>query len=121
MGQYLLALHSGGEPSHGPSMTPEEMQGFMARIEALEADMRDAGVFVFTGGLHGADAATVVRSHDGEISMTDGPYVESKEHIAGFYVVEAEDLDTAVVWAGKVVDTVGAPIEVRPFFDTRTV
>ncbi len=101
-------------------MTPEEMQGFMARIEALETDMRDAGVFVFTGGLHGVDAATVVRSHDGEVTTTDGPYVESKEHIAGFYVIDADDLDAAVAWAGKVVETVGAPIEVRPFFDARS-
>jgi hypothetical protein len=50
---------------------------------------------------------------------TDGPYVESKEHIGGFYVINADDLDAALAWAGKVVDAIGAPIEVRPFFDSR--
>ena len=52
--------------------------------------------------------------------MTDGPFAESKEHIAGFYVIDAGDLDDALRWAAKVVDTVHAPIEVRPFFDTRS-
>lgn len=120
MSQYLLSLHS-VEGQERPQPSPEEMQEFMERIEALEADMRASGVFVFTGGLHGPDAATVVRRDDGELAMTDGPFAESKEHIAGFYVIDADDLDAALVWAGKVVDTVQAPIEVRPFFDTRGV
>lgn len=119
MSQYLLSLHSvEGQERKQPS--PEEMEMFMGRIEALEADMRESGAFVFTGGLHGADAATVVRKDDGNLTMTDGPFAESKEHIAGFYVVNAEDLDEAIAWAAKVVDTVHAPIEVRPFFDTRS-
>jgi len=119
MSQYLLSLHSvEGQERKQPS--PEDMQAFMERIEALEADMRAGGAFVFTGGLHGPDAATVVRSDEGAMLMTDGPFAEAKEHIAGFYVINAEDLDEALVWAGKVVDTIHAPIEVRPFFDTRS-
>lgn len=119
MSQYLLSLHSvEGQERKQPS--PKDMQAFMERIEALEADMRASGAFVFTGGLHGPDAATVVRSDEGAMVMTDGPFAEAKEHIAGFYVINAEDLDEALVWAGKVVDTVHAPIEVRPFFDTRS-
>jgi hypothetical protein len=117
--QYLLSLHRAGDEVGGPS-TPEEMATFMEHIEALEADMRSSGAFVFTGGLHGPDAATVVSDSDGEVVVTDGPYVEAKEHIAGFYVVEAEDLDAAIAWAARVVDVVHGPIEVRPFFDTRS-
>ena len=95
------------------------MESFMERINALEAEMRASGAFVFTGGLHGPDAATVVRRSEGELVMTDGPFVESKEHIGGFYVIDAEDLDAALGWAGKVVDAINAPIEVRPFHDSR--
>jgi hypothetical protein len=119
MSQYLLSLHAvEGENRHA-SATPEDMQGFMERINALEADMKAEGAFVFTGGLQGPSAATVVRSASGEIVTTDGPFVEAKEHIAGFYVINADDLDAAQAWAAKVVDAVGAPIEVRAFFDNR--
>lgn len=118
MSQYLLSLHVSEGESRGPK-TPEEREMYMERINALESEMEAGGVFVFTGGLHGPDTATVVSRQDGEVVMTDGPFVEAKEHIAGFYVIDAEDLDAALAWAGKVVDAVGAPIEVRPFFGTR--
>lgn len=118
MSQYLLSVHTGEGQGHGPT-TPEEMEAFMERIDALEAEMRVSGAFVFTGGLHGPDAATVVRRSEGELVMTDGPFVESKEHIGGFYVIDADDLDAALGWAGKVVDAINAPIEVRPFHDSR--
>ncbi|MEA1902161.1 MAG: YciI family protein [Actinomycetota bacterium] len=119
MSQYLLSLHTAAEGERRGPATPEERETYMERIDALEAEMKTSGAFVFTGGLHGPDAATVVRSEDGELVMTDGPFVESKEHIAGFYVINADDLDAALAWAGKVVDAVGAPIEVRPFFGSR--
>jgi hypothetical protein len=118
MSQYLLSMHTVEGEGHGPT-TPEEMKAFMERINALEAEMRASGAFVFTGGLHGPDAATVVRRSEGELVMTDGPFVESKEHIGGFYVIDADDLDAALGWAGKVVDAINAPIEVRPFHDSR--
>lgn len=122
MSQYLLSVHSSNDgASHAASMSAEEMEQLMAGINTLEAEMESRGAFVFTGGLHGPDAATVVRAQDGEHVMTDGPYVEAKEHIAGFYVINAEDLDEALGWAGKVVDAIGAPIEVRPFFDSRSL
>ncbi len=114
MSQYLLSLHTVQGQSHGPS-TPEEGQAFMERIYALEAEMKESGTFVFTGGLHSPDTATVVRRNDGDVVMTDGPFAESKEHIGGFYVINADDLDAALDWAVKVVDAVNAPIEVRPF------
>ena len=118
MSQYLLSMHTGEAPSTPPEpMSPEVMQEFMGRVNALEADMKSSGAFVFTGALHGPDATTVVRRTDGELVMTDGPYVEAKEHIGGFYVINADDLDVALTWAGKVVDAIGHAIEVRPFRD----
>ncbi len=118
MSQYLLAVHTeAGGGSHEQSMTPEEMQSSMGKVFALEAEMKASGTFVFTGRLHDADAATVVRPSDGGLVMTDGPFVESKEHIGGFYIINADDLDGALVWAGKVVEAIDAPIEVRPFFE----
>jgi hypothetical protein len=90
------------------------MQAFMGRVIALEAEMEASGTFVFGGALHGPDATTVLRVDGGAVVMTDGPFIESKEHIAGFYIINAEDLDAALAWAGKVVDAINHPIEVRP-------
>lgn len=116
MSQYLLSTYSSGGGAER-QMSPEDMQGFMERIHTLEADMKATGTFVFTGRLHDPDAATVIRSSDGEIVMTDGPFVESKEHIAGFYIINADDLDDALAWAAKVVEAINHPIEVTPFFE----
>jgi hypothetical protein len=93
------------------------MQTFMERVTALEAEMDASGTFVFGGALHlsGSDAATVINVSDGEVVTTDGPSVESKEQIAGFYIINADDLDAAQAWAGKVADATNHPIEVRPF------
>ena len=114
MGQYLLSVYTvEGEAQEAPAR-PEEMRAFMERVAALEADMDASGTFVFGGQLHGPDAATVVRMGDGDLVMTDGPFAEAKEHIAGFYIINAEDLDAALAWAGKVVDAINRPIEVRP-------
>ena len=120
MSQYLLSVHTvEGEVNERHSQTPEEMQAFMERIGALEAEMEASGTFVFSARLHDPDTATVVRMSDSDVIMTDGPFAEAKEHIAGFYIINADDLDAALAWAGKVVDAINAPIEVRPFFDTR--
>ena len=115
MSQYLLSTYAVEGEVPGAPPTPEEMQEFMGRLVALEADMDASGTFVFGGALHGPDATTVVRISDGDVVMTDGPFAESKEHIAGFYLVNAEDLDEALAWAGKVADATNHPIEVRPF------
>ena len=121
MNQYLLSTFTVvGEVPGAPS-TPEEMQAFMERIIALEAEMDASGTFVFGGALHGTDAATVVRVSDSEAVMTDGPFAESKEQIAGFYIINAEDLDAALTWAGKVAEATNHPIEVRPFRGTGRV
>jgi hypothetical protein len=121
MGQYLLSTYEvEGEVPGGPE-TPENMQAFMQRVAALEDEMEATGTFVFGGALHGPDASTVLRAGEGDVVMTDGPFVEAKEHIAGFYIINADDLDAALVWGRKVVDAIQHPIEVRPFRATGRV
>jgi hypothetical protein len=117
MTKYLLSVHSveGAEDEVREPMTEEEMRQSYARLGALEKEMASAGAWVFSGRLCEPDTATVVRVSGGEVMTTDGPFVESKEHLGGFYVVDAEDLDAALGWASKVTALIGAPIEVRPF------
>jgi hypothetical protein len=121
MGQYLLSTYAVEGEVRGAPRTPEEMGAFMERVASLEAEMEASGTFVFGGALHGPDAATVVGVRDGRPVMTDGPFVEAKEHIAGFYIINADDLDAALAWAGKVADATNHPIEVRPFRATGRV
>ncbi|HEY4668098.1 MAG TPA: YciI family protein [Anaerolineales bacterium] len=121
MSQYLLSTYAVEGEVSGAPRTPEAMHTFMERVIALEAEMDASDTFVFGGALHGPDAATVVRVSDGDVVMTDGPFVESKEHIAGFYIINADDLDAALAWAGKVVAALNHPIEVRPFRATGRV
>ena len=96
-------------------MTEEEMQQSWKEIQVLNEEIKSAGAWVFGGALHGPDTATVVRISGGEVLTTDGPFAESKEHLGGFYIIEAEDLDAALAWASKTTAAVGKPIEVRPF------
>ena len=121
MSQYLLSTYAVEGEVPGAPASPEEMQAFMERVVALEDDMEASGTFVFGGALHGPDASTVVRKGRGDLVMTDGPFVEAKEHIAGFYIINADDLDAALAWARKVVDAIKHPIEVRPFRATGRV
>ncbi len=114
MAHYLLSVH-GVEGEDREPMTEETMQQYMEQIHVLEGQMQSTGAWVFGGALHGPDTATVVRVTDGEVLTTDGPFAESKEHLGGFYIIEAEDLDAALAWASKVTAIVGKPIEVRPF------
>jgi hypothetical protein len=114
MARYLLSVHSVEGEAREP-MTEEQMQRFMKQIGALEEEMKSAGAWVFSGRLHEPDTATVVRMSEGEVLTTDGPFAESKEHLGGFYIIEAEDLDAALAWASKTTAAVSKPIEVRPF------
>ena len=116
MTQYLLSVHTVAGQASDP-MTDEEMRGFMGRIGVLEEEMKSAGAWLFSGRLHEPDTATVVRVSDGEVLTTDGPFAESREHLGGFYVINAADLDAALTWAAKVTECIRAPIEVRPFRD----
>lgn len=121
MSQYLLSTYASEVEAPGAPRNPEEMQAFMERVVALEAEMEASGTFVFGGALHGPDAATVVGMGDGDLVLSDGPFVEAKEHIAGFYIINADDLDAALAWARKVVNAIQHPIEVRPFRATGRV
>jgi hypothetical protein len=117
MTQYLLSVHSVEGEARDP-MTEEEMRQFMERVGVLEEEMKSAGAWLFGGALHEPDTATVVRMADGEVMTTDGPFAESKEHLGGFYIIEAENLDAALAWASKTTAAVSKPIEVRPFRHT---
>jgi hypothetical protein len=117
MAQYLLSVHTGPGTS-GAEMTPERI----AAMQAMEQEMKETGAWLFSGRLTGPEVATVVRATGSEPGSetltTDGPFVESKEHLGGFYIVEADDLDGALRWAGRTSAIIGQPIEVRPFWDT---
>jgi len=78
-------------------------------------EIKAAGAWVFGGGLHPAELATVVKVKDGDVVTTDGPFAESKEHIGGFWIIKAVDLDAALAWAAKATVACRAPVEVRPF------
>lgn len=121
MSQYLLSTYAvEGETTRAP-MTPEQMEAFRQRVITLENEMEASGTFVFGGALYDPDAATVVRIGHGDLVLTDGPFVEAKEHIAGFYIINGDDLDAALAWARKVVEAINHPIEVRPFRATGRV
>ncbi len=122
MNQYLLSVYEVEGQVEGSPATPDEMRSFMQRVVALEDEMEATGTFVFGGALHGPDAAKVVRGRTGlDKVVTDGPFVEAKEHIGGFYIINADSLDEALKWADKVVDATNHAIEVRPFRATGRV
>ena len=111
MTQYLLSVM---QPDGAPP-EPEALAPIMAAVEALDAELRAAGVWLFTGGLHDASTATVLRAKGDEVLVTDGPYLEGKEHLGGFTVVDVADLDEAMSWGGRLAEATTLPIEVRPF------
>jgi hypothetical protein len=114
MTQYLLSVY---QPDGAPP-PPETLEPIMRNLDALNKEMKAAGVWVFTAGLHAPGTATVVQVKDGDVLMTDGPYVEGKEHLGGFTVIEAPDLDAALHWGGRLARAIGLlPIEVRPLQD----
>ena len=115
MSQYMLAVYSSDEPRE--PMTDEEMQRGFAVVHAIEEEMQAANALVYSGRLLEPARARVVRPRRRMGKTTDGPYAETKEHIGGFYIIEAPDLDTALAWASKVTDAIDTPIEVRPFMD----
>jgi hypothetical protein len=110
MTKYLLSIY---QPDGDPP-PPEVLEPIMRDIEAVQAELRAAGAWVFSGGLHPPSTATVVRLSDDAVLTTDGPYTEGKEHIGGFTVIEAPDLDAALEWGRKFARAVTLPIEVRP-------
>jgi len=112
MKQYLLSIY---QPGDGTPPAKEVLEPIMRNIAALNEEMKQAGAFLFTGGLHAPSTATVLRAKSNEILLTDGPYIEGKEHLGGFYVIQAADLDAALEWGRKLATASTLPIEVRPF------
>jgi hypothetical protein len=114
MPQYLLSVWH--DDDYGDmDMSDPELQRRMNQTGAFNDELTAAGAWVFGNGLHSKASATVVRPSDGEVSMTDGPYAESKEQMGGFWVIEAPDLDAALEWARKGALACEDPVEVRPF------
>ncbi len=116
MPQYLLSVWH--DDDYGDiDFASAEMQRIGAQVGALNTEMEKAGVWVFGAGLRPASSATVVRATGGEVSMTDGPYAETKEQMGGFWLIQAPDLDAALGWAAKATAACELPIEVRPTED----
>jgi hypothetical protein len=112
MPQYLLTIY---QPD-GEKPPPEVLEPIMQNVAELKQDMQEAGVWVFGNGLHPPETATVLRATDDDVLLTDGPYVEGKEHVGGFDIIEAPDLDAALHWGRKLARVLAPlPIEVRPF------
>jgi len=107
MTRYLLSVYQ----AHGEEPPPDNLEAIMRDVAALTEEMQAAGVWVFAGGLHPPSTATVVRDD----LITDGPFIEAKEHLGGFTVIDVPDLDAALDWAGRVSRATTLPIEVRPF------
>ena len=115
MGQYLLNIV---QPD-GPPPPPALLEPIMRAVGAVIGELKSSGAWIFNGGLQPASSSTVVRWKDGDALLTDGPYTEAKEHIGGFVIVEAKDLDGALAWARKLAKAITLPIEVRPFQEHR--
>lgn len=113
MKQYLLSVYH----PEDQAIEPERMDAIGRDVNALNDQIRAAGCWVFAGGLFPSSTATVVRVKDGDVVTTDGPFVEGKEHVGGFWVIKAADLDTALDWGRKATRACQTPIEVRPFQD----
>ncbi|HEY5358691.1 MAG TPA: YciI family protein [Streptosporangiaceae bacterium] len=113
MTQYLLSVY---QPD-GPIPPPEVLGPMTAELGILNDELRAAGAWVFSGGLHPPETATVVRLKDGDVLLTDGPFTEGKEHLGGFTIISVPDLDAALAWARRFTKITGLPTEVRPFAD----
>jgi hypothetical protein len=113
MAQYLLSVWHDEE--YEVDFSSDLMQRIVGQVSAFNEELQASGSWVFANGLQPASSATVVRSVNGEVSMTDGPYAESKEQMGGFWVIEASDLDAALDWARRGAAACEQPVEVRPF------
>ena len=112
MTQYLLSVHM---PADFQPPSQEVMQKMFDDVDKFNQKLQAEGNWVFAGGLHPAEMSTVVRAENGKVVTTDGPYVEAKEHIGGFWVIEAPDLDAALKLAIEASAACEGRVEVRPF------
>ncbi|MGV1007699.1 MAG: YciI family protein [Dermatophilaceae bacterium] len=114
MTQYLMSVHS---RDGDPEPDADTIRKMYADVDAFNRELQASGSWVFAGGLHPVETATVVDGTGREVLVTDGPFAESKEHLGGFWVITASDLDAAIGLAGRASGACGAPVEVRPFQD----
>lgn len=114
MTQYLMSVYY---EAGSTQPAPEELAQIVRNVDAVHADLREQGAWVFGGGLHDATTATVVRNRNGQAATTDGPFVETKEQLGGFSVIDVPDLDAALAWAERMSAATTCAIEVRPFLD----
>lgn len=114
MPQYLVAVYDQPDTRTRPA---EEMAQIYADVDAINRKAMDDGVFVFAGGLHDQNATTTVDPRGGTPQVTDGPYLETKEYIGGFWVIQVADLDAALEWAREASSACRQPLEVRPFME----
>lgn len=112
MKQYLLSVIT---PTGGQVPSPEVLEPIMRQLGELNTEMKQAGAWVFSGGLSAQSTATVLRAKGDEVLTTDGPFVEGKEYVGGFTILRAADLDEALSWGNRMATIIGLPIEVRPF------
>lgn len=112
MPQYVISVWH--DDTYETDFSSPDAQRRVAQVGAFNEELQQAGAWVFAAGLHPASSATVVRSSGGEVSMTDGPYAETKEQMGGFWVIEAGDFDAALEWAGRAAAASEGPVEVRP-------
>ena len=117
MPQYMLSVHTTDVPRE--PMTDEQQREGYAAIAALEAEMEAAAAFLFSARLSQPSEAKVVRRGAGRPKATDGPYVETKEQLGGFYLIEALDIDAAIEWGSRVSEAIGEPIEIRSLAGSR--
>lgn len=108
---YLLSIY---QPD-GPPPPPEVLGPVMEELGAIKHELEATGSWVFGNGLHPASTATVLRAKGEEMLVTDGPFVEGKEHLGGFMIIKAPDLDVALEWGKRYARATTLPIEVRPF------
>jgi hypothetical protein len=113
MKQYLISVY---QPDTAPP-PPEVLGPIMERVAEWRGELETAGAWVFTAGLQSPSTATVLRVRDGEAIITDGPFTEGKEHLGGFSVIRAADLDKALTVARTFCVITGLPVEVRPLVD----
>ena len=112
MPQYLLSVWH--DEDYVVDFSTPEAQDRMAQVAAFNDELQRSGAWVFAAGLHPASSATVVRPSGGHVSMTDGPYAETKEQMGGFWIIQAADLDAALDLATRAAAASDGPIEVRP-------
>lgn len=115
MPYYLLSVV---QPAEGQPPPPEVMAEIVRNLETFHDELREADAWVFAGGLHGPETATVLRPKDGDVLITDGPFAEGKEYLGGLCLIKAPDLDAALAWGKRATWATTLPVEVRPFMHT---